>query len=123
MNKRNEILSAIGLNEDEYSMAVFNTAMEYLEEKAKQWAFDISQTKTFWSWWQYQWNIIDDIFYSELKNATEPWSVDIAHYIWSDDHKMDLRKTPIPSTIWDEFYSNMMHEATKEIKAKEAVAI
>ena len=116
MNKQ-EILTMIGLTEDEYSMAVFETAMEYLEEKAGQFALDISQTKSFWMWWRYQWQVIDDIFYAEMMQSAHNWKSDpdTALYIWRDDHRMDMRKTGIPNPVWAEYYCNMMHAVNKEV--------
>ena len=119
---KQEILRAIGLSEDQYSEAVFNTAMEYLEEKAGKWTADISQTKSFWAWWQYQWAVIDEIFYAELQNKRFQWDTDIALYIWQDDHAMDMKKVNIPNTVWAEWQCNMMHDVTKEIANREEAA-
>ena len=104
-------------------MAVFETAMEYLEQKAGQWAMDISQTKSFWAWWKYQWAVIDEIYYAELHESRFKWDTESALYIWQDDHSMDMRTKTIPNSIWAEFHCNMMHEVTKEITSGEAATI
>ncbi len=116
---KQKILEAIGLSEDEYSIAVFETAMEYLDLKAKQWAGEIGQTKSFWQWWMYQWATIDELFYAQLQEKRFHWDQEIALYIWKDDHSMDMRKCNIPTMVWAEWQSNMMHDVTKEIANQE----
>lgn len=126
---KKEILEAIGLSEEQYSMAVFETAMEYLEAKAGTWASEIAQTRPFWLWWNHNWIHIDNVFYAEYKTARFHWDKEIALYIWEDDHKMDMIKRDIPKMAWEEArkfkesYSNMMHQVTKILANEKEVAI
>jgi hypothetical protein len=111
----NNLFSAIGVTQDEYSVSVFNTGIEYLEMKANQWADDISQTTSFWSWWKHQWQIIDDVFLSKEKPLFGVIPADTLKAMWIEDHRACMRNKDIEAKIWKEFFEKMMHQSMKEV--------
>jgi ribonucleotide reductase alpha subunit len=118
MSKNNNLLRVIGVTQDEYSMAVFNTGIEYLEYKANEWANEISQTQSFWSWWIHQWEIIDDIFYSKEKPLFDAIGKETLHAMWIEDHKRCMQDRDIEAHVWAKFYENMISASLKEVTCK-----
>lgn len=127
MNNQETILKAIGLQEDEVYSVVFDTAIEYLEQKAAQWANDVSQTKTFWIWWKYQWNIIDEQFCADLKNTNYFRDVDSVRKLWIEKHKSFMYPKQIPETVWRDSlkinFTDMLKFIAENITEKEAVIV
>ena len=111
----NNLLSAIGVTQDEYSMSVFNTGIEYLELKTNQWAADISQTQSFWSWWKHQWGIIDEVFVAKEKPLFGVIPAETLKDMWIEDHRACMRNKELEAQVWKEFYDRMMFDTMKEV--------
>ncbi len=116
MTTQQKIISALGLNEEQYSMLVFDTGIEYLQANVPaNWLQDIAETKTFWSWWKHQWAIIDNTYYAAHKVLFGCCSVDMLYDIYLTDHRSYMSKVQVEERVWQEFKHIMLHQATKEL--------
>lgn len=127
MNKQETILKAIGLTEEEVYSVVFETAIEYLEQKASEWAADVSQTKTFWIWWKYQWAVIDEQFCSDLKQTNYFKGAVNIRNMWIEKHRSFMYPKQIPETVWRDSlklsYGDMMKFISNNFTEREAVTV
>jgi hypothetical protein len=56
-----DIQRLTGITEEQWSQLVFDYGLEFLETlmQSQQWVDAVSKTKSYWSWWRNQWEIID----------------------------------------------------------------
>jgi hypothetical protein len=75
-NIERDICKILNIDTDQYRRLVFSSAMQYLEERFKEWpkiATEIATTSMFWNWWSFQFSIIDNSLLLKGYNDIKIW--------------------------------------------------
>jgi len=121
---RKEIIKKLlGWTEQQYCDKQFELGIKYLEFNAGKFAQDISYNARFWKHWRYEYDILDDIFISELKAINARMSIQNITRLYIGKHTLIGKfSTLAQRPHWNEFYNNIIADTIDEIHLQKLTA-
>ena len=116
-NLMNQVLQALGWNEQQYAEYIEQTGRAYLNAFIKGYDSiinEITASKTFWNWWKHHWQNRDKEFLDIIETYPEHISSMLDEYTEIHDAKNLADGLYLNGQTLQQSYLNLIDQITKE---------
>ena len=120
-----KVIHMTGISQEQYNQIVFDLGIAYAEFYTDRDSFGVrclTSTKSFWTWFKIQFNIIDKAFVDAyLVKNTDKAMQQAMFELWLKEHRAEML-TAYPSRVVTEEYALVVAQVIDETHRKEVAA-
>jgi hypothetical protein len=119
-----QIQALLGISAEQYAEHVWDMGLRYAyhyTNEDDQAVRLMTQCKSYWSWWQNQFDLIDQRFLACYSSFRTPEAQQAMYQAWQYEHTPECLKAFPGALVMEETYARMIGEAFDELRDRRAV--